>query len=295
MNENYFFYMNDPDPHTKPHDRRLTLLERLTKFISHEPESRAELLEILQDAHERSLLDADSLSMIEGVFRIGERRAGDIMVPRSQINAVNLAQPLSEIISNVLEKGHSRYPVYNDDVDKIVGILLAKDLLRFYHQAINNPNGYDIHSIVRPAVFIPESKPLNRLLHDFRDNRNHIAIVVSEYGHAAGLITIEDVLEEIVGDIEDEFDLDETENNIHSINNGSYRVAALTKIEQFNEFFNTDFSDEDFDTIGGLVTQSFGRLAQKNEIIMIKNIKFEISQADARQIHMLTVYPNQKI
>jgi magnesium and cobalt transporter len=278
--------MNDPYPPSrrKPPERPRSLLERLTNLISPEPESRAELLEILQDAHGRNLIDADSLSMIEGVFQVGELCARDLMVPRAQTDAINIAESPEQFIPYVLEKAHSRYPVYEGSRDNIIGILLAKDLLRFYHD-----EEFDVRGMLRPAVFIPESKRLNVLLHDFRVNRNHVAIVVDEYGGVAGMITIEDVLEQIVGDIEDEYDFDEEEDNIIASPDGRYRVRALTEIEQFNEVFGTHFSDEDVDTIGGLITSRFGRLPHRGEKIHIDNLQFEILRGDARQIHMLLV------
>lgn len=276
--------MNDPYPSKKQLDRPRSLLERLTNLISPEPESRAELLEILQDAHERNLLDADSLSMIEGVFQVGEMCARDVMVPRAQIDAINIADAPEQFIPFVLEKAHSRYPVYEGSRDNMIGVLLAKDLLRFYAEET-----FDVRGMLRPAVFIPESKRLNVLLHDFRVNRNHIAIVVDEYGGVAGLITIEDVLEQIVGDIEDEFDLDEEAGNIIATPDGRYRVRALTEIEQFNETFGSQFSDEDNDTIGGLVTNRFGRLPHRGETLELDGFEFEVLRGDARQVHMLLV------
>ncbi|SDV48092.1 HlyC/CorC family transporter [Chitinasiproducens palmae] len=276
--------MNDPYPSRKQLDRPRSLLERLTNLISPEPESRAELLEILQDARERNLLDADSLSMIEGVFQVGEMCARDIMVPRAQIDAINIADAPEQFIPFVLEKAHSRYPVYEGSRDNVIGILLAKDLLRFYAE-----EDFDVRGMLRPAVFIPESKRLNVLLHDFRANRNHIAIVVDEYGGVAGLITIEDVLEQIVGDIEDEYDFDEEAGNIIATPDGRYRVRALTEIEQFNETFGTNFSDAEVDTIGGLITGRFGRLPHRGERVDLDGFEFEVLRGDARQVHMLLV------
>jgi magnesium and cobalt transporter len=279
--------MNEPYPsrrHTdKPQEKR-SLLERLTDFISHEPESRDELLEVLQDAHARNLLDADSLSMIEGVFQVSDLCARDIMIPRAQMDAINISDTPAEFIPFVLEKAHSRYPVYEGNRDNIIGVLLAKDLLRYYAE-----EEFDVRGMLRPAVFIPESKRLNVLLHDFRVNRNHIAIVVDEYGGVAGLITIEDVLEQIVGDIEDEYDFDEEAGNIIATPDGKYRVRALTGIDQFNEEFGTDFSDEEVDTIGGLVTHRFGRVPHRGEKVRIDDFVFEILRGDARQIHVLLV------
>ncbi len=279
--------MNDPYPsrrHTEKPTEKRSLLERLTDFISHEPESRDELLEVLQDAHERHLLDADSLSMIEGVFQVSDLCARDIMIPRAQMDAINIADTPAEFIPFVLEKAHSRYPVYEGNRDNIIGMMLAKDLLRYYAE-----EEFDVRGMLRPAMFIPESKRLNVLLHDLRVNRNHIAIVVDEYGGVAGLITIEDVLEQIVGDIEDEYDFDEEAGNIIATPDGKYRVRALTGIEQFNEEFGTDFSDDEVDTIGGLVTHRFGHVPHRSEKVRIDDFVFEILRGDARQIHVLLV------
>jgi magnesium and cobalt transporter len=279
--------MNDSYPsrrHTdKPQEKR-SLLERLTDLISPEPDSRGELLEILQDAHERNLIDADSLSMIEGVFQVSELCARDIMVPRAQMDAISITDSPDEFIPYVLEKAHSRYPVYEGNRDNVIGVLLAKDLLRYYAE-----EEFDVRGMLRPAVFIPESKRLNVLLHDFRMNRNHIAIVVDEYGGVAGLITIEDVLEQIVGDIEDEYDFDEESGNIIAAPDGRFRVRALTEIVQFNEAFGTEFPDEEVDTIGGLVTHHFGRVPHRGEKARIGGLIFEVQRADARQVHMLLV------
>lgn len=285
--------MNDPDPHSNPtqpkfsaklQDRPRSLLERLTHLIAPEPETQIELLAILQDAHERNLIDADSLSMIEGVFQVSELCARDIMIPRSQMDAINIADSAETFLPFVLEKAHSRYPVYEGTRDNIIGILLAKDLLRLHTQ-----EDLDVRGMLRPAIFIPESKRLNVLLHDFRGNHNHMAIIVDEYGGVAGVITIEDVLEQIVGDIEDEHDFDEESDNILSAPDGTYRVRALTEIEQFNDVFGTHFSDEEVDTIGGLVTQRFGRVPRRGETLPIDDLVFEILRADARCIHLLLV------
>jgi magnesium and cobalt transporter len=260
----------------------------LTALISPEPENRSELLEILQDAHERNLIDADALSMIEGVFQVSDLSARDIMIPRSQMDIVDLSKPIEEWLPMVLKTAHSRFPAVEGDRDKVIGILLAKDLLRYYAEET-----FDVRDMLRPAVFIPESKRLNVLLRDFRANRNHMAIVVDEYGGVAGLITIEDVLEQIVGDIEDEYDFDEEEDNILAVKSGSngarWRVKALTEIEQFNEVLGTDFSDEDVDTIGGLVANHLSRVPHKGDVFDIDHVRFEVLRADARQVHVLLV------
>lgn len=276
--------MNDPYPSSKPADRPRSLLERLSDFISPEPESRSELLEVLQDAHARNLIDADSLSMIEGVFQVSELTARDIMVPRAQIDMVNIADAPEAFISFMQQTAHSRFPVYEGSRDNVIGILLAKDLLRYF-----TDEHFDLREALRPAVFIPESKRLNILLRDFRINRNHIAMVVDEYGGVAGLVTIEDVLEQIVGDIEDEYDLDEDEDNIVPLPGGGWRVHGLTEIEQFNETFGTQFSDDDVDTVGGLLTTHLGHVPHRGEVVTLPPMHFEVLRADARQVHLLLV------
>jgi magnesium and cobalt transporter len=260
-----------------------TLLERLTAFIFREPESREDLLEDLQEAYSRNLFDADALSMIEGVLQVAELRARDLMVPRSQMDMVDVGEPVEAWIGHVIEAAHSRFPVFEGNRDHVIGILLAKDLLRHYTEP-----GFDLRSMLRPAVFIPESKPLNVLLRDFRSNRNHMAIVVDEYGGVAGLITIEDVLEQIVGDIEDEYDLDEAADNIIA-EGDRFRVRALTEISTFNDAFGTTFSDVEFDTIGGLVTHHIGRVPKRGEAMEIDGLRLEVLRADARQVHVLLV------
>jgi len=226
--------------------------------------------------------------MIEGVFQVSDLAARDIMVPRSQTDVVDITKPIEEWLPMVLQTAHSRFPAVEGDRDKVVGILLAKDLLRYYAEEV-----FDVRDMLRPAIFIPESKRLNVLLRDFRANRNHMAIVVDEYGGVAGLITIEDVLEQIVGDIEDEYDFDEEEDNILAIKEGEHgprwRVKALTEIEQFNDTLGTRYSDEDVDTIGGLVANHLGRVPRKGDAFEIDHMRFEILRADARQVHVLLV------
>ena len=272
-------------PDAKPHR---SLLERLTALISPEPENRAELLEILHDAHERNLIDADALSMIEGVFQVSDLSARDIMVPRSQVDMVDISKPIEEWMPLVLETAHSRFPAVDGERDRVIGILLAKDLLRYYAE-----DSFNVRGMLRPAVFIPEAKRLNVLLSDFRANRNHMAVVVDEYGGVAGLITIEDVLEQIVGDIEDEYDFDEEEDNILALKDGPlgprWRVKALTEIEQFNDEIGSHFTDEGVDTIGGLISGHLGRMPRKGEAFDLAGLRFEVMRADARQVHVLLV------
>jgi magnesium and cobalt transporter len=261
-----------------------SLLERISAFIFREPENREELLQVLSEAHDRKLLDADALSMIEGVLQVAELRARDLMVPAGQMHVLDIAEPVERWIPRVMDSGHSRFPVIEGNRDQVIGILLAKDLLRFYAQP-----GFDARAMLRPVVFIPESKPLNVLLREFRANRNHMALVVDEYGGVAGLITIEDVLEQIVGDIEDEYDEDEDADNIVADKDGRYRVKALTEIEDFNRAFGTQFSDEHFDTVGGLVTDGLGRVPHRGDVIELDGVRFEVLRADARQAHLLLV------
>jgi magnesium and cobalt transporter len=267
------------DPHPKP-----TLLERIGAILMREPEDRDQLVELLRSAYERNLIDADALGMIEGALQVSELQARDIMVPRAQMDLVDLHEAPEQLLPQVIESGHSRFPVYGDNKDDIVGVLLAKDLLRYFA-------GHEVklREMLRPAVFVPESKRLNVLLRDFRRNRNHMAIVVDEYGGVAGLLTIEDVLEQIVGEIEDEFDFDETEANILLDRNGMYRVKAQTEIASFNETFGTHFSDEEYDTVGGLLLSRFGRLPKRGEEIELNNLKFRVQRADSRRLHSLLV------
>ena len=267
------------EPHPKP-----TLLERIGAILMREPEDREQLVELLRSSYERNLMDADALTMIEGVLQVSELQARDIMVPRAQMDVVDIHETPEQFLPKVIEAGHSRFPVIGENKDDIVGILLAKDLLRYFAG-----QEFQVREMLRPAVFIPESKRLNVLLRDFRRNRNHMAIVVDEYGGVAGLVTIEDVLEQIVGEIEDEYDFDETEANILMDRNGLYRVKAQTEIGDFNDTFGTQFSDEEFDTIGGLVLSKFGRLPKRGEETVIDGLRFRVLRADSRRLHTLLV------
>jgi magnesium and cobalt transporter len=276
--------MPDLSPGAPNKEHHPSLLERLSALLMREPDDRPQLLAMLHHAHERDLLDADALSMIEGVLQVSELSAGEIMVPRSQMDVIDIEQSPEQFIPFVLKTAHSRFPVIEGDRDHVIGILLAKDLLRHYAE-----DDFEVRDMLRPAVFIPESKRLNVLLRDFRANRNHIAIIVDEYGGVAGLVTIEDVLEQIVGDIEDEHDQDKEEDHITATRDGKFRVRALTEIKQFNEEMGTDFQDDDNATIGGFVTDQFGRVPRRGESIEKENIRFYVQSADARQIHTLTV------
>jgi len=259
-------------------------LERLGAWLSPEPDNREELVEILNTAYQKNLLDADALSMIEGVLQVSEMQVRDIMIPRAQMDVIDIADAPEAFIPFVIETAHSRFPVMGENKDDIIGILLAKDLLRYYAG-----EEFDVRDMLRPAVFIPEAKRLNVLLKEFRMNRNHIALVVDEYGGVSGLVTIEDVLEQIVGEIEDEYDFDETEDNIIQDRAGGYRVKAVTEIANFNEVLGTAFSDEDYDTVGGLVVSKFGRLPKRGEVISLDGLKFQVLRADSRRLHTLLV------
>jgi magnesium and cobalt transporter len=262
-----------------------TLLERLSAFLTREPEDREELLHLLHGSFERRLLDADALSIIEGALQVSEMTVRDIMIPRAQMDVVSIEDEPVGFIPFVLETRHSRFPVIGENKDDVIGILLAKELLNYYA----NPESFNLRDTLRPAVFVPESKRLNVLLRDFRANRNHIAIVVDEYGGVSGLVTIEDVLEQIVGDIEDEYDFDETEDNIIPEANGRYRVKAQTEIADFNEALGADFGDQEYATVGGLVLKGFKRLPKRGESTTIGNFRFKVIRADSRRIYTVQV------
>ena len=263
---------------------RPSILERISSLLLRKPDDREQLLEILHTGYERNLMDADALTIIEGALAASDTRVTDVMIPRAQMDVIDIDDPMSEIIPVVINAAHSRFPVVDGDRDKVLGILLAKDLLRIQTEA-----SFDLRDWLRPAVFIPESKRLNVLLREFRVSRNHMAIVVNEYGGVAGLVTIEDVLEQIVGDIEDEYDFDEAHDNIRLDSTGRYRVKARTEIEDFNEAFKTSFSDDEFDTVGGLILRHLGRVPKRNEIIDIDGMRFQVLRADSRRLYTLLV------
>ena len=269
---------------TEPESK--SLLERLSDLLTPTPasasERRVELLETLRESHKEGLIDADALAMIEGVFQVGELAARDILVPRSQIDWIDINESIEDTIAEVIKAAHSRFPVYEDNRDNVIGILLAKDLLRHSQE-----EDFQLRDWLRPAVFIPESKRLSVLLRDFREHRNHIAIVVDEYGGVAGILTIEDVLEQIVGDIEDEHDTDDIEDNIIKVSESKFRIRGITELEQVNDALGTSFHDDDNDTLAGFILKNIGRVPHKGESIKIQNIIFEIQRADARQVHDL--------
>ncbi len=269
---------------TEPESK--SLLERISSLLTPSPssplEQRRELLETLKEAQADGLIDADALAMIEGVFQVSELSARDILIPRAQIDWIDINESVEDTIAEVIRAAHSRFPVYENNRDNVIGILLAKDLLRHSQE-----EDFQLRDWLRPAVFIPESKRLSVLLKDFREHRNHIAIVVDEYGGVAGLVTIEDVLEQIVGDIEDEHDTDDIEDNIISVSETKFRIRGITELEQVNEALGTSFADEDNDTLAGFILRKLGRVPHKGESITIGNILFEVQRADARQVHVL--------
>jgi magnesium and cobalt transporter len=262
-------------------------LKRLTQSFAAEPQDRQELLDVLREARSRGLLDAEAFTMLEGVLEVSNIHVRDIMVPRAQMVFVRRDDPVSRILPTVIESGHSRFPVMDEDRDDIEGILLAKDLLRLC--CSDARERFDIREFMRPAVFVPESKRLNVLLKEFRLNRNHMAIVVDEYGGVSGLVTIEDVIEQIVGEIDDEFDV-EDDQNIRKEADHQYTVRGLTRIEEFNEFFGAHLSEEEgFDTVAGLVMKQLGRLPRRGESAVIDGFEFRVMRADRRRIDALRV------
>ncbi len=268
----------------EPQEKSRSWFERLSDLLIREPKDRAQLMEVLRDAEERDILSAEMLGMIESVLQVSEMQVREVMVPKSQMITVEKDSTLKEILPLLIESAHSRFPVIEDE--DVVGILLAKDLLKYgFNQ---EQHEFIISENLRPAVFVPQSKRLDILLREFRVNRNHIAIVIDEYGQVSGLVTIEDVLEQIVGDIEDEYDIDE-DDDIKKHEDGIFTVKASTVVDDFNEYFETDFSDDEFDTIGGLVLKGFGHLPKRGEAIRIDNYRFKVLHSDNRRIHLLEV------
>jgi magnesium and cobalt transporter len=274
------------DPSSSVPERR-SWLDRLGQMLSGEARNREDLLDELRTAHANGLLSADTLKMIEGAIAVSDQQVSDVMLPRAQIVAIDVDAPMPDVIATVVESGHSRFPVHGEDRDDILGVLLAKDLLRAFAGA-TAPQG--VRDLLRPAVLIPESKRLNVLLKEFRQSRNHMAIVMDEYGGVAGLVTIEDVLEQIVGEIDDEHDDAEgSSTQIAALADGQFRVDALTPIDQFNAHFGSELPDDDYDTIGGLVTDAIGHLPEPGEELTLGNFHFRVAGADARRVHAFTV------
>lgn len=263
-------------------------LNKLTQAFAHEPRNRQELLEVLREAHQNKLLDSEALAIVEGAIQVADLQVRDIMVPRSQMISIKASQTPREFLPAIIEAAHSRYPVIGESLDDVIGILLAKDLLPLVLQ--EEQSSFNIKDLLRPATFVPESKRLNVLLREFRANHNHMAVVIDEYGGVAGLVTIEDVLEQIVGDIEDEHDVEE-DGYIKPLPSGDFLIKALTPIDSFNETFDSEFSDDEYDTVGGLVMNAFGHLPKRNEVTEIGEFRFRVLNADSRRIHLLRLTP----
>ena len=264
-----------------------TWVEKITRAFSSEPKNRNDLLSILADARDREVIDTDAHGIIEGAMQVTDMQVRDIMIPRSHMVVLKDDSSLETLLPQIVETAHSRYPVIDENPDDILGILLAKDLLP---QILNRDEDFDLKTLLRPTNVVPESKRLNVLLREFRENRYHMAIVIDEHGGVAGLVTIEDVLEQIVGEIEDETDV-EMDNPIRQLNKNEYLIKALTPIEDFNEAFSSSFSDEEFDTIGGLVMQKFGYLPKRNEVATIGGFEFKVINSDQRKIYTLHLRP----
>ena len=280
--------MTDDQSSIDPRPR--SWIHEITQLFSDEPTDTKSLLELLRNAEQDRVLDADALSIIEGALQVSSMQVRDIMIPRSQVVTVAANLPAKDIIELVIEASHSRFPVVGDNVDNVMGILLAKDLLPL--SLGNGKEKFDIKDVVRPATFVPESKRLNVLLKEFRETRHHMAIVIDEYGSVSGAVTIEDVLEQIVGEIEDEYDVDD-ESYIKKFDDENHIVKAITPVDDFNEYFQTDFSDQEFTTVGGLVLQQFGRIPERGETVNISSFLVTILNADSRQIKLIKVTSTQ--
>ncbi len=282
--------MSEDDSSTQasePHERRRNWLERISAAFSGEPDTREDLVALLRDAQGNGLIDADTLRMMEGALSVSELTVGDVMVSRSQMVSLSAEAPVADLMAQVVESGHSRFPVHGENRDEILGILLAKDLLR---GVVTGKGACDVHSLLRPAVLIPESKKLNVLLKEFRLSRNHMALVVDEYGGVAGLVTIEDVLEQIVGQIDDEHDEAGDDSALIAVQaDGQYIVDALTPIGDFNQRFGASFADDEYDTIAGLVTEAIGHLPEVGEELTLGRFAFRVIRADARRVRAFQV------
>ncbi len=275
-----------------PPSSTLSWFSRISQAINRDPLDKDGILHLLRDAQQRGLFTLDTLAMIEGALQVSEMHVRDIMIPRAQMVMLDLNAPPEKLIQIIVESGHSRFPVISENRDDVQGIFLAKDLLDYYATGSSEP--FNMREAMRPAVFIPESKRLNVLLRDFRSSRNHMAIVVDEYSGVAGLVTIEDVIEQIVGDIDDEHDFDD-QVFIKQRGDNLYSVLALTPIEEFNDFFSTRFSDEEFDTIGGLLLQAFGHMPKRGESLTLDNFYFEVVRSNSRRIHLLRVQVQESV
>jgi len=281
--------MTDHEDNNTQHKSR-SWLERLTAMLSAEPQNKDQLMELLRHTQERNVISNEMLSMIERILQVSEMQVREVMVPKAQMVMLEQNVQLEVLLPIVLESGHSRFPVFNPTNGNIIGIFLAKDILQFY----NSGNDFALSQILRAPFFTPQSKRLDVLLREFRVNRNHLAVVLDEYGHVAGLVTIEDVLEQIVGEIEDEYDIDEDDIYIKQHNDETFIVKAATPISEFNMFFQTNFNDDEFDTIGGIVLKQFGHLPKRGESIKIASYRFKVLNCDNRRLYLLEVKTNKK-
>jgi magnesium and cobalt transporter len=273
----------------RPSNHSKTWLDKLSTLFSDDPNDRQDLKEILREAAERNVVDSETLSILEGALQVSDMQVRDIMVPRSQMVCIKAEESLKEFLPSIIESAHSRFPVLGEGQDEVLGVLLAKDLLPLILN--ENREDFDVKEVLRSAAFVPESKRLNILLKEFRATRNHMAIVADEFGGIAGIVTIEDVLEQIVGEIEDEHDQDDDDSFIKELHHNVRMVKALTPIEDFNEHFSTKFDDKEFDTIGGIVVQHFGRVPECDEAIIIHNWHFKIVNGTGRRINLMEVTP----
>ena len=278
--------MSEDNPHSSNGSANKSLLDKFVQLFTGEPQNKEELVEVLNDAEERELIKPETKLMIEGVLEVSDMRVRDIMIPRSQMVTLDINAPIKESLPTILESGHSRFPVVSEDIDHIEGILLAKDLLAYGFEQQEAPE--TIADIIRPAIIVPESKKVEPLLKEFRSQRYHMAIVIDEYGGVSGVVTIEDILELIVGEIEDETD-DEIEEDIKFLAGQVYQVKALTELDTFNEYFNTKFDDNDADTIGGVVLHQFGHMPKKGEEVTLSKFEFKVTSADSRRIQTIQV------
>jgi magnesium and cobalt transporter len=284
--------MNDKPEEEKPVSKSRSWLERLSAMLAGEPQNREQLMEVLRDAEDRDVLNGEMLGMMERILHVSEMQVREIMVPKATMVMLENNSTLEELLPIVIESGHSRFPVFDPAAGNIIGVLLAKDILKF--TTTKERGEFNMADLIRPPVFTSQSKRLDILLREFRVNRNHLAIVLDEYGHVAGLVTIEDVLEQIVGEIDDEYDFEEDDIYVKKHADDSYIVKAQTPIDEFNEYFNTEFSDEEFDTIGGIVLAHFGHLPKRGESTKIKNYRFKVLHSDNRRIYLLEVKASKK-
>lgn len=279
--------MSEESPHSTNGASSKTWFSKVLQILGGEPKNREDLVELINEAESNDVIDPGTREMIEGVMEVNKMRVRDIMIPRSQMVTIDIDESVEQFLPIMLESAHSRFPVVNEDKDHIEGILLAKDLLHF---TFSSDKEFQLKDLIREAIIVPESKRVDILLKEFRQQRYHMAIVMDEYGGVSGLVTIEDILELIVGEIEDEFDAEENESgNIKQLNGYTYSVKALTELEDFNQFFATEFDEEDADTIGGIVLRAFGHLPEKDESIKISGLNFVVTNADNRRLIQLKV------